>query len=175
SIFIALFFSKVKTNEKLLLSWVGLRGAVPIILATFPLLVNLPGSEMIFNIVFFIVLTSIFLQGTSIRYVSKLLKVEGPATQKQTFPIEFEKRGGIDADLEEVIIPYNASAVGQRLFEIGVPDECLVVLVCRDGNFYVPNGATVIDGGDVLQVLGKMAAIKQFEQSLHQKRNPAES
>lgn len=169
SIFIALAFSRMEISEKLMLSWVGLRGAVPIILATFPLLEHLPSSGVIFNIIFFIVLTSVFLQGTSIPYISRLLKVEVPPHQKQAFPIEFEKIEGIDADLEEVIIPYAAPAVGKRLFEIGIPAECLVVLLCREGKFHIPNGATVLEGGDVLQVLGKTTAIKQFEQTLHNK------
>jgi len=166
SVFVSLAFSRIKVNKKLMLSWVGLRGAVPIILATFPLLADLPSSEMIFNIVFFIVLTSVFLQGTSIPYLSRLLKVEVPPSQKRAFPIEFEKKEGIDANLEEVIIPYNAPAVGKRLFEIGIPEECLVVLVCRDGKFYIPNGATVLEGGDVLQVLGKESTIRVFQQTI---------
>ncbi len=166
SVFISLFFSKVKWNEKLMLSWVGLRGAVPIILATFPLLAGIPNSELIFNIVFFIVLTSVFIQGTSIPYISKFLKVGSTWSRKHLFPIEFENKEGIDADLEEIIVAYDAQAVGKRLFEVGVPLECLVVLLCRDEKFFIPNGATVLEAGDVLQVLGKASAIKQLEMNL---------
>lgn len=169
SIFITLAFSRLTVNEKLMLSWVGLRGAVPIILATFPLLAHLPSSQMIFNIVFFIVLTSIFLQGTSIPLISKLLKVEVPPNQIQAFPIEFEKKEGIDANLEEIIIPYNAPVIGKRLFEIGIPEECLVVLICRDGKFYIPNGATILEGGDVLQILGKDTALRLLQKMIQSK------
>ncbi|HLF17723.1 MAG TPA: potassium/proton antiporter [Candidatus Omnitrophota bacterium] len=166
SVFISLPFSKMKLNEKLMVSWVGLRGAVPIILATFPLLANIPQSDMIFNIVFFIVLTSIFFQGASIPYVSKLLKVSAPLEQKLAFPIEFEQKEGVDANLEEIIVPYGAPIIGKKIFEIGIPDECLVVLLCRDGKFFIPNGASVLEEGDVLQVLGKPTAIKELGNKL---------
>ena len=75
SVFISLLFSKFKVREKLMISWVGLRGAVPIILATFPLIANIPNATTIFNLVFFIVLTSVLIQGTLISYVAKVLKI----------------------------------------------------------------------------------------------------
>jgi len=75
SVFISLAFSKFKLREKAMISWVGLRGAVPIILATLPLMYNLPGAENIFNLVFFIVLTSILIQGTMILPVARWLKI----------------------------------------------------------------------------------------------------
>jgi cell volume regulation protein A len=121
---------------------------------------------MIFNIVFFIVLSSVFLQGTSVPYFAKLLEVEAPQHQRRLFPIEFEQHEGIDANLEEIIVPYEAPAVGKRIFAIGIPQECLVVLLCRDGIFYIPSGATVLEGGDVLQVLGKSSVIRELEQRI---------
>ena len=66
SVFVSLFFTRMSLREKTLVSWVGLRGAVPIVLATFPLLAGIPKAELIFNLVFFIVLTSVLLQGTTI-------------------------------------------------------------------------------------------------------------
>ncbi len=166
SVFIALVFSRIKINDKFMLSWVGLRGAVPIILATFPLLAHIPKSEIIFNIVFFIVLTSMFIQGTSIADVSRLLRVDIPMKRKHAFPIEFDRKEGMDADLEELIVPYHSLVVGKKIFELGAQEDCLIVLLCRDGKFFIPKGTTILEGGDVLQVLGKTSAMKALEQQL---------
>lgn len=78
AIFLLLSLSKMSYREKAMISWVGLKGAVPIVLATIPLLAGLSDAETIFNIVFFIVMTSVLLQGSSITFVAKLLGVESP-------------------------------------------------------------------------------------------------
>src|SRR5215510_13907808 len=104
SIFVTLAFSRFRFNEKLMISWVGLRGAVPIVLATFPLLAGMPRAEMIFDLVFFIVLTSILLQGTSLPLFAKWLKVESPVQEKVT-PLELDQLEGLDSDLVDVDVP----------------------------------------------------------------------
>lgn len=83
SVFISLAFSKFKWNEKAFISWVGLRGAVPIILATFPLIAKVPNADLIFSMVFFIVITSVLLQGWSLSPVAKLFKVSKPLPKKE--------------------------------------------------------------------------------------------
>ena len=95
--------------------------------------------------------------------VSKLLKVDAPFQNKRVYPIEFEHTSEIDAELEDLIIPYDSQAVGKSLFKIGIPPECLIVLISRDDKFFIPNGLTVLNGGDVLLVL----ANKQALQKLH--------
>ncbi|MCR4337659.1 MAG: potassium/proton antiporter [Candidatus Omnitrophica bacterium] len=174
SVFICLAFSSMQLNEKLVVSWVGLRGAVPIILAIFPWIVGIPHAETIFHIVFFIVLTSILLQGTSIPIVSKWLKVAEPSQNKRIYPIEFEPVDGIDANLEEILVPYESVVVGQRLFEIDMPAGCLIVLVCRDEQFAIPNGATVVEGGDVLLVLADKAGIAKIQSLLAKQKKSDE-
>lgn len=76
SVFASLLFSRFSVKDKLMISWVGLRGAVPIILATYPLIAGLPKADAIFNLVFFIVITSVLIQGVSLPYVARLLKLE---------------------------------------------------------------------------------------------------
>ncbi|MCM8794831.1 MAG: potassium/proton antiporter [Candidatus Omnitrophica bacterium] len=153
SVFLTIPFSKLEIREKAMVSWVGLRGAVPIILATFPLLAGLPKAEMIFNLVFFIVLTSALLQGTSIPAVAKRLKVDTPLENRPRFPIELEETQGVNAELVEFIIPFNSKIAGKRIVDLGLPHDSLITLVCRNDNFIVPGGSTVLEEGDVLLTL----------------------
>lgn len=163
SVFFCLSLSRFTVREKTMVSWVGLRGAVPIILATFPLLAGIPKADFIFNIVFFIVLTSVLFQGTTVPFISRLLKVDAPLKDKPLYPLEFEYTGKINATLEDIIVPYHSEVVGKSIVKIGVPAGALIVLISRDDQFFIPNGATIIKEGDVLLVL----ANKQDLQRLH--------
>lgn len=153
SVFLCLPWSKLNLREKSLISWVGLRGAAPIILATFPMLAGVEQSDTIFSIVFFIVITSVLIQGTSIPTVAKLLGVDAPLRDKPVYPIEFEEIEGVDANISDLLVPYNSEVVGKTIFEIGMPKEILVVLISKENSFIIPNGSTVLEGGDVLLVL----------------------
>jgi cell volume regulation protein A len=166
SIFINLSFSGYTVREKLMISWVGLLGAVPIILATFPLAAGIKGGEMIFNMVFFVVLLSALCQGSTIAFVAKLLKVNAPFREKIKYPIEFEQTAGIDANLNEVMIPFNSEVAGKRVFEIGVPPGSLITMISRDENFIIPGGTTTVEEGDVMLVMADNEALKKIEQSV---------
>jgi cell volume regulation protein A len=136
-----------------MVSWVGLRGAVPIVLATFPLLAGLPKSEIIFDLVFFIVLTSILLQGTSLPLFARWLKVESPVQQKVN-PLELDQLEGLDSELVDVDVPAGSKVIGKQIVQSGFPKGALIVLIGRGKEFIVPNGGTVIEGGDRLLILG---------------------
>ena len=153
SVFLCLLPFQMGWQKKTMVSWVGLRGAVPIILATFPFTAGLPQAEVYFNVVFFVVIASVFIQGTSLPFVSKLLKLDSPLAEKKSYPIEFEKVEGMDAELTDIIVPYDSQVVGRRIADLGVPEKCLIVLISRDGKFVIPAGSTLIEGGDVLLVL----------------------
>lgn len=154
---------KLSLPKKVFVAWVGLRGSVPIILATFPLTAGIGQAETIFNIVFFVVIASVFIQGTSIPYVARLLGVDAPLETRARSPIEFEKTQGIDAELFEAIVPYDSAAVGRTIAELGVPDKCLILLVARGGEYVIPSGPTVLEGGDVLQVLSNAADLEALQ------------
>ena len=152
SVLLTLAFSGMKFNEQLMISWVGLRGAVPIVLATFPLLAGMPKSEVIFDLVFFIVLTSILLQGTSIPLVARWLKVETPVRDK-VHPLELERTRGIDSQLVDVEVPPGSSVIGKQIVAAAFPTGALIILIGRGDKFIVPNGGTVIELGDRLLML----------------------
>ncbi|OQA89874.1 MAG: K(+)/H(+) antiporter NhaP2 [Elusimicrobia bacterium ADurb.Bin231] len=153
AVFLCLKPFKFTLPEKAMISWVGLRGAVPIVLATFPLLEGIPQANTIFNIVFFVTLTSVLIQGSSIHIVSKLFGVDTPIDVQKKYPIRFEQTEGIDLSLADMFVPYNSDFVGKTLSAINMPPKALIVLISRDENFIVPNGSTVLEGGDVLLVL----------------------
>lgn len=153
SVFVSLLFAKMGLNEKIMISWVGLRGAAPVILATFVLLANPPKADLIFNIVFFVVLMSVLFQGTSIPLVAKWLKVDAPLEKKRRYPIEFEQTEGVNTDLLEFMVPYNSVVAGKAIYEIGLPADCLVTMICRNEQFIVAGGKTILEEGDVVLAL----------------------
>ena len=166
AVFACLSFSRLNNKEKLMISWVGLRGAVPVMLAIFPLTAGVPGAEKIFNIVFFTVLLSALLQGSTISLVSRWLGLEEPLKNRKKAPIEMDALAGVNADLNEVMIPFGSVAVGKRLFEIGIPKGALVTLISRDEQFIIPDGGTVLESGDVMLVMADKTALKTIERNV---------
>ncbi|HNQ35829.1 MAG TPA: potassium/proton antiporter, partial [bacterium] len=174
SVFLCLLPFRFQFKEKVLISWVGLRGAVPVILATFPLLAGVAQAHTIFNIVFFVVLTSVLVQGTSIPVVSKRLGLDIPFDRKKRYPLELDETEGIEASLNDLIVPYNSAAVGQPIASIDLPPQALIVLISRAEHFIIPTGSTVIEAGDVLLVLGKDSDFSQVQATLSKLREPEE-
>ncbi|HWQ54745.1 MAG TPA: potassium/proton antiporter [Bryobacteraceae bacterium] len=152
-VFLALAFSKMGTRQKTLISWVGLRGAAPIILSTFPLLARVPRAELYFNVVFFVVLTSVLLQGTTIPLVARWLKLEAPLSPRKEYPLEFVPTVKSRSEMIEVAIGPESRAAGRQIVDLHLPRTSLVVLVARDDDFIAPRGGTVVRNGDVLLVL----------------------
>ena len=166
SVFLCLLPFKISTRKKAMVAWVGLRGSVPIILATFPFMAGIPQADTIFNIVFFIVIASVLIQGTSIPIISKMLKLDAPWGNRKSYPIEFEKTEGMDAELTDIIVPYNSGSAGKMLRDLNVPDKCLIMLISRNDKFIIPSGPTIIEGGDVLLVLANTEDLSAFQQAL---------
>lgn len=163
SVFLTLFFAKMGFKEKLMISWVGLRGAAPIILATFPLLSGISKADTIFNVVFFIVLTSALLQGTSIPWVAKWLGLDTPLLPKPKYPMEFEPTQGFSSDMVEIEIPKDSNLKGKRIVEVEFPKGTLVLLIRRGEEFIIPTGETVLKAGDSLLVLSSQEGLPKLQ------------
>lgn len=174
SVFLSLLFERIGWRDKILVSWVGLRGSVPIVLATFPLLAGVADAEAIFNIVFFIVLTSALIQGWSIPVVARFLRLDAPIQQMRQYPIEYAPMPGVDTQLLEFIIPYSSAIAGKQIVELGLPPDSLIVLVNRDENFFVPSGGTILEGGDVVLVLLNQNNLPEVRDILMQWKKPKE-
>lgn len=150
AVFLSLSPFRYSWRQKTYISWVGLRGAVPIVLATFPLVAQIPSANLIFNLVFFIVITSVVLQGTLIPQVARWLNVVGPQSEMKHLPIEVVTDEGLKGTLREIKIEENSPAVGKAIYELQLPLEYLIMLIERAGEYIQPNGGTEIEAGDVL-------------------------
>jgi cell volume regulation protein A len=175
SVFLCLLPFKISLRKKAMVSWVGLRGSVPIILATFPFMAGIQQADTIFNIVFFIVIASVLIQGTSIPVISKMLKLDAPWVNRASYPIEFEKKEGIDAELTDIIVPYNSEAAGKMIRDLNVPEKCLIMLISRNDKFIIPSGSTVIEGGDVLLALANVEDFSFMQKTLAQLKEESPS
>lgn len=175
SVFLSLLFAELRWKEKAFVSWVGLRGAVPIVLATFPLLAALPDAQLMFNLVFFIVLTSALMQGWSIPAAARLFRVDAPRELKRRYPLEFSPVEGIDTELVDLIVPYNSAAAGKSIVELGMPEDSLIVLIGRNENLLVPSGGTVLQEGDTVLVLVNKNNLPHVRTILGKQKQPHES
>jgi len=147
---------------------VGLRGAVPIVLATYPLVAGIENSGMVFNIVFFVVLLSVLLQGTTLPLMAKWLKVTDTALQARQYPIEITAGGLIPSELKEVKLNPGSPAIGKAIYQLGLPPGFLVVLISRQDAFIQPLGNTVLESGDALLALTEKDALEVAEGILNE-------
>lgn len=139
----ALAFSKSGIRSKLFISWVGLRGSVPIVFATYPLLAGLDKAGMIFNLVFFISITSVLLQGTTLPIVARWLKVTEPVPEKMII-------GPVTNELKEIILTEGAKAIGKRIVDLRLPASVQLIALRRNGTFLQPTGADKLEHNDKL-------------------------
>ncbi len=160
SVFLTLALSKMEIRDKAMVAWVGLRGAVPIILATFPLLAGVGRAEYIFNLVFFIVFASVLLQGTTLPSVAQLLGVAEPLSGPVHYPQEFVPSVNATSKLIQVQLPPSSPAAGKSIVELGLPRGALFVSVGRNGDDLVPNGGTVLQAGDRITLLVNQQALE---------------
>lgn len=147
-------FRKFTVKDKLYISWVGLRGAVPIIFAILPLAAGIPDARWLFNIVFVITIVSLLVQGTSLPIVAKWLKLaEQPNKYKafEDFDVEFAEE--IKSAMTEIFISEETLGYGKNLMEMPLPDKTLAVMVKRGERFFVPTGQTELHVGDKLLVI----------------------
>lgn len=153
SVFLCLLpFRRFSTKARFYVSWVGLRGAVPIIFATYPLLSGVEHDDamLLFNVVFLVTVLSLFIQGTTVSGMANLL---GLAYEERESSFGVRMHDSIKSVLTEVEVNRSMLARGTTLREIALPDNTLVMMVCRDGSYFVPQGKTSLVEGDKLLVI----------------------
>ncbi len=146
---------KMKFRRRMYVSWVGLRGAVPIVFATYPLIAGIDKASVIFNIVFFISLTSVLIQGTTLSLIANWFHVALPEKMKPKSHIDQIINDSIKTTLAEINIPEDNEIVGKKIVELGFPKTAIIAMLKRKGEFITPTGTTEIQKNDQLLVLAE--------------------
>lgn len=153
-------FRQMTFKAKCFVSWVGLRGAVPIIFATYPVVSQIPGSQYIFNIVFFITLLSLIFQGMTIAPVAKWLNLALPQEKEgNDFGVEIPEE--IDSQLTDVTLTAEMLENGNRLMDMNISSGTLVMLVKRGKEFMIPNGRMELKVGDKLLYISENKKVEE--------------
>lgn len=148
------FGKRVNTRSMLFVSWVGLRGAVPIIFATYPVVAGVEGASVIFNVVFFITILSLITQGTTISRVARALGLSTPMPKTgNDFGVELPEE--IGSDLRDMTVTTELLRRGNTLKEMNLPKGTLVMIVKRGEEYLIPNGTLQLREGDKLLLISE--------------------
>ncbi|MFA7691845.1 MAG: potassium/proton antiporter [Candidatus Hydrogenedentes bacterium] len=166
AVLLCMLKSSFSGRERMLISWTGLRGAVPIVLATFPLLAGYEEAGLLFNIVFFIVLTSVLVQGTFLMPVARFFKVDKPIENQPIYSLEIARNGQTQGETREIQILPNMAAAGKVIADLLLPADVLVLLIGRGEEFVVPRGMTRVEPYDTLLLIGRAKSLHDAAESL---------
>lgn len=159
SVFLCLlpFGKRITFKSRLFVSWVGLRGAVPIIFATYPVVAGVSGAHVIFNVVFFITIVSLVIQGTTVSRVARLLGLSVPMEKTgNDFGVELPDE--IDSDLRDVTVTQEIlDKKGHTLKDMKLPKGTLVMIVKRGDEYLIPDGTLQLRVGDKLLLISGKA------------------
>ncbi|TFV87548.1 potassium/proton antiporter [Blastococcus sp. CT_GayMR16] len=147
SVLASLVWFRMPWSQQLFISWAGLRGAVPIVLATFPLTAQVPGATFIFDTVFVLVVVFTLVQGWSLPVVARRLGIATPLTPRDVV-VESAPLDELDADLVQMTVPAGSRLHGVYLPELRLPEDAAVVLIVRGGRSFVPDRTTRLMRGD---------------------------
>jgi cell volume regulation protein A len=155
--------SRFSLRERLLLGWAGLRGATPIVFATFPVTAELHNGMLIFNVAFFVVLLSTVLQGTTIEPAARLLRVtsdEAALPEPLVEPVLLNRLG---AEVVQFPVREGDAVVGHPVRELGLPREALLNVIVRGDRAIPPRGSTIVEAGDQLHMIVRQEVAVEFQ------------
>lgn len=164
AVYVATLFAKFEFREVALLQWAGMRGAVPIVLATFPLVDGIADSNAIYNIVFFVVLTSAIFQGTTFEWLATRLKLTTTHRAVQPPVIQAGNIRKLGAEFFEFPIRKGDAIAGHVVRELQLPREALVSVIVRGEEALLPRGSTALEVGDRLHILVRGYLVKRIEE-----------
>jgi cell volume regulation protein A len=165
SVLASLVWFRVPWAQQAFVSWAGLRGAVPIVLATFPLTADVPGATIIFDTVFVLVVVFTLIQGWSLPWVARRLRIAAPVTPRDV-EVESAPLEELDADLMQLTVPPGSRLHGVYLPELRLPEDAAVVLIVRDGHSFVPDDTTRLMRGDQALLVSARRSRSEAERRL---------
>ncbi|MUK88631.1 potassium/proton antiporter [Ornithinibacillus sp. L9] len=153
AIFISMLFMKYNNKERLFISWAGLKGAVPIVLATYPVLAGVENSDLIFNAVFFVVLFSALVQGSTLSWLATKLGLTINEEDAATPSLELIHLGTTESEIMRLTLTKKNAAVGVPLSDLELPEHTLIIGITRRKKLLTPTGNSIIKHGDTVFVL----------------------
>jgi potassium/hydrogen antiporter len=148
AVLLSISFFRFSWRELLFVSWVGLKGAVPITLATFPLLLGVAQASLIFDVVFFVVVLSALIQGWSLPVVARWLNVNLPPEAPPPVTLELSSLRHVEGDIVDYTVSEHSRAAGRRVRDLSLPEGVVIALIARDEKIIPPDGNTTIEAGD---------------------------
>ncbi len=165
SVLVSLTPFRLPWREQAFVSWAGLRGAVPIVMATVPVVEGVRRSDLLFDLVFVLVVLLTLLQGRALPRVAQALGLGGGGAPHE-LDVESSPLSSLGADLLQLRVPADSRLHGVEVFELRLPREAAITLVVRDGQAFVPNPQTMLQAGDELLLVATGAAREETERRL---------
>lgn len=175
AVFLCTPFWQYTIKEKLFLCWGGIKGAIPIVLATYPYVAGLEGGTYYFNVVFFVVLLSALIQGATIDVVAKKLGLLVGSKPRSPYSFELIALEESKSELLEFIVAKDSWLIDRALQDISLPEDSLVNAVVRQGEIVTPRGDTVIKAKDILFILARFENREELIDILETPREPERS
>jgi len=170
---LSLFPFRFNWRELLFLGWVGLKGAVPITLATFPFMLGVEGAAKIFDVVFFVVVVSAVVQGWSLPYMARRLSLEAPADPPSPVTLEISSLRHVEGDIVDFTVGPDSRAAGRLVKELALPEGAVIALIAREQQIIPPQGNSRIEAGDhvilVLSPAARPLVNKVFASKIHER------
>ncbi|MGP4071741.1 potassium/proton antiporter [Piscibacillus sp. B03] len=170
AVFLSLIRMKYSFKEKIFISWAGLRGAVPIVLATFPIVAGTENASLFFNVTFFVVLTSALVQGSSINFIAEKLGLMGPVKDTPHHSIELISIAKANAEMIQFQANRDNAVVGRKLKDIEFPKKATISAIVRGDRLITPYGDTEIKPGDFLYILVSRKYKEELRKMLNEKK-----
>jgi cell volume regulation protein A len=155
AVWLGLAGMKFDNRSKVFISWAGLRGAVPIVLATYPMTAEIEGGQEVFNLVFFAVLLSILIQGSTLGTLARRLRLSQPARPMARYGLELVTMARSEHDLIVVDLPDPKGKIGPRIRDLKLPSGAVITLITRDNDVLIPKGSSHLQGWDQVTVLAR--------------------